>query len=69
MLICSDNISEEKICPEMELLNQACLDLVEQIEELKKENTWLKQLILLKVEMTQRRRGQRCRVTPSRGFC
>ena len=32
----------------MELLNQACLDLVEQIEELKKENVWLKQLILVK---------------------
>ena len=47
MLTCSIN-SEEKICPEMELLNQACLDLVEQIEELKRENAWLKKLVLVK---------------------
>lgn len=32
----------------MELLNQACLDLVEQIEELKRENAWLKKLVLVK---------------------
>ena len=29
---------------EIELLNQACLDLVDQIEELKKENARLKKL-------------------------
>ena len=36
-----DTIKEE-ICPEMELLNQACLDLVAQIEQLKEENARLK---------------------------
>ena len=41
----SVNDIEGEICPEVELLNQACLDLVAQIEELKRENTWLKKLI------------------------
>lgn len=45
MPTCSANDIEGEICPEVELLNQACLDLVDQIEELKKENTWLKRLI------------------------
>ena len=38
------NIDEE-VCPEMELLNRACLDLVVQIEELKRENAGLKKLV------------------------
>ena len=58
MLTCSVNSSEEKICPEMELLNQACLDLVEQIEELKKENVWLKQLILVKGRNDSKERAE-----------
>ncbi len=37
-----DSIKEE-IYPEVELLNQACLDLVAQIEQLKKENARLKE--------------------------
>ena len=41
----SVNDVEEEIYPEVELLNQACLDLVAQIEELKRENTWLKKLM------------------------
>ena len=53
MLGCSMNSEEEKICPEMELLNQACLDLVEQVEELKKENAWLKKKILVKRESSE----------------
>jgi hypothetical protein len=36
---------EEEINPEVELLNLACLDLVGQIEELKKENARLKELV------------------------
>lgn len=39
------NNIEEEIHPEMELLNQTCLDLAAQIKELKKENAWLKKLI------------------------
>jgi hypothetical protein len=35
---------QKEICPEVELLNQACLDLVAQIEQLKKENTLLKKM-------------------------
>ena len=42
MVTRSFNNIEEEICPEVELLNQACLDLVAQIEQLKKENTRLK---------------------------
>ncbi len=45
MITRSVNNIEEGICPEMELLDQACLDLVAQIEELKKENTWLRNLV------------------------
>jgi hypothetical protein len=37
--------SEGEIDPEVELLNLACLDLVGQIEELKKENARLKELV------------------------
>lgn len=44
MVIRSIN-GEEEINPEVELLNLACLDLVGQIEELKKENTRLKELV------------------------
>jgi hypothetical protein len=44
MVIHSIN-GEEEIDPEVELLNLACLDLVGQIEELKKENARLKELI------------------------
>lgn len=58
MFICSVNSSEEKICPEMEFLNQACLDLVEQVEELKKENIWLKQLILVKGRRDSKERSE-----------
>ena len=39
------NNIEEEIHPEMELLNQTCLDLVAQIKELKKENASLKKLV------------------------
>ena len=45
MMTCSANSVEETVCPEMELLNQACLDLVVQIEELKKENARLKEQV------------------------
>ena len=34
----SVNHIKEEICPEVKLLNQACLDLVAQIEQLKREN-------------------------------
>jgi hypothetical protein len=34
---------KEEICPELELLNRACLDLVAQIERLEKENVRLRQ--------------------------
>ena len=37
--------NEEEIHPEIELLNQTCLDLVAQIKELKKENASLKKLV------------------------
>jgi hypothetical protein len=33
---------KEEVCLEVELLNQACLDLVAQIERLEKENARLK---------------------------
>lgn len=42
MVTRSVNNIKEEICPEVELLNQACLDLVAQIEQLKKENARLK---------------------------
>ena len=37
-----DRDKEEKIYHEVELLNQTCLDLVGQIEQLEKENALLK---------------------------
>lgn len=40
----SINSVQEEINPAVELLNQTCLDLVAQIEELRKENARLKQL-------------------------
>jgi len=42
MVMRSDNNRKENIFLEVELLNQACLDLVAQIEELKKENARLR---------------------------
>lgn len=42
MVTRSVNTMKEEICLEVELLNQACLDLVAQIEQLKKENARLK---------------------------
>ncbi len=42
MVTRSANNIQKEICPEVELLNQACLDMVAQIEQLKKENTRLK---------------------------
>ena len=42
MVTRSVNNIKEDISPEVELLNQACLDLVAQIEQLKKENARLK---------------------------
>ena len=45
MMTCSANNIKEEVCPEIKLLNQACLDLVCQIEELQKENVWLKERI------------------------
>jgi hypothetical protein len=44
MVTRSANNIEKEICPEVELLNQACLDMVAQIEQLKKENTRLKKM-------------------------
>jgi len=41
MVTRSANNIQKEICPEVELLNQACLDMVAQIEQLKKENTRL----------------------------
>ncbi len=43
MAMNSINIVSEEISPEVELLNQTCLDLVVEIEKLKKENARLKQ--------------------------
>ena len=43
MAINSINIISEEISPEVELLDQTCLDLVVEIEKLKKENARLKQ--------------------------
>ena len=45
MVARSVNNVKEEIPPEVELLNQACLDLVCQIEELKRENARLKELL------------------------
>jgi len=42
MVTRSVNHIKEEIYPEVKLLNQACLDLVAQIEQLKKENIRLK---------------------------
>jgi len=42
MVTHSVNNIEGDFSPEVELLNQACLDLVAQIEQLKKENARLK---------------------------
>ncbi len=39
MVTRSANIIQKEFCPEVELLNQACLDMVAQIEQLKKENS------------------------------
>jgi len=39
------NTVSEEISPEVELLNLTCLDLVVEIEKLKKENTRLKQKV------------------------
>ena len=50
-----NNINREEICPEVELLNQACLDLVAQIEELKDENAQLKKRV---------REGREAEATP-----
>ncbi len=36
--------AKETVSPEVELLNQACLDLVAQIEQLKKENAQLQKM-------------------------
>lgn len=44
MVTCSANNIKEEVCSEVELLNQACLDLVAQIEQLKAENARLKKL-------------------------
>jgi hypothetical protein len=44
MVSYSSSTSKKEISPEMELLNQACLDLVAQIEQLKKENARLKRM-------------------------
>jgi len=44
MVSYSSSTSKGEISPEVELLNQACLDLVAQIEQLKKENARLKQM-------------------------
>ncbi len=46
---------QKEICPGVELLNQACLDLVAQIEQLKKENTLLNKM----KEKARPRRNQR----------
>jgi predicted RNase H-like nuclease (RuvC/YqgF family) len=45
MTIDSINTVYEEIGPEVELLNQTCLDLVGEIEKLKKENTRLKKKV------------------------
>lgn len=37
---------KEEVCLEVELLNQACLDLVAQIERLEKENARLKKKVM-----------------------
>jgi len=65
MTACSANKIETDICPQMELLNQACLDLVTQIEELKEENTCLKKLL---EERNGAGQNQRCRITPDDFF-
>jgi hypothetical protein len=44
MVTRSTHNAEEEVCLEVELLNQTCLDLVAQIEQLKKENTRLKKM-------------------------
>jgi len=41
---------KEEVCLEVELLNQACLDLVAQIERLGKENARLKKRIMGEME-------------------
>jgi len=41
MVTRSANNIQKEIYPEVELLNQACLDMVAQIEQLKKENNRL----------------------------
>jgi len=45
MAMDSINTVSEEISPEVELLNQTCLDLVVEIEKLKKENARLKQKV------------------------
>jgi len=45
MAMDSINTVSEEISPEVELLDQTCLDLVVEIEKLKKENTRLKQKV------------------------
>ncbi len=50
MAIDSINTLSGEISPEVELLNQTCLDLVGKIEKLKKENTRLKKEVREKKE-------------------
>jgi len=45
MAMDSINTVSEEISPEVELLDQTCLDLVVEIEKLKKENARLKQKV------------------------
>ncbi len=45
MAMDSINTVSEEISPEVELLNQTCLDLVVEIEKLKKENIRLKKKV------------------------
>ena len=44
------NTVSGEISPEVDLLNQTCLDLVGEIEKLKKENTRLKKEVRVKKE-------------------
>jgi len=46
MVTRSDTNVKKEVCLEVELLNQACLDLVAQIERLEKENARLKKRVM-----------------------
>lgn len=46
MVMHSNTNMKEEVCLEVELLNQACLDLVAQIERLEKENARLKKRVM-----------------------